>query len=85
MSVGKTPLSAPAAGGCPVGQAHCGLDGELVDSRKPRDAVVEDVALELCELSGIGSVVAACVLTAWRPVLWMHPAQDRRQGSVDSQ
>jgi transposase len=46
------------------------LDGELADNRKALDAAVEDVAPELCELPGVGSVVAACVLTAWS-----HPAR----------
>ena len=41
------------------------LDAELVDNRKALDAAVEDVAPELCELPGVGLVIAACVLTAW--------------------
>ena len=41
------------------------LDAELVDNRKALDAAAEDVAPELCELPGVGSVIAACVLTAW--------------------
>ena len=35
------------------------LDAELVDNRKALDVAVEDVAPELCELPGVGSVVAA--------------------------
>ena len=34
------------------------LDAELVDNRKALDAAVEDVAPELCELPGVGSVIA---------------------------
>lgn len=52
------------------------LDGELVDNRKALTAVVDDVAPELCELSGVGSVVAACVLTAWS-----HPGRVRSEAA----
>ncbi len=52
------------------------LDGELVDNRKALDAVVEAVAPELCELPGVGSVVAACVLTAWS-----HPGRVRSEAA----
>ena len=52
------------------------LDGELVDNRKALDAAVEEVAPELCELPGVGSVVAACVLTAWS-----HPGRVRSEGA----
>jgi hypothetical protein len=38
------------------------------------DAAVEDVVPELCELPGAGSVVAACVLTAWS-----HPGRVRSE------
>jgi transposase len=48
------------------------LNAELVDNRKALDAAVEDVAPELCELPGVGSVIAACVLTAWS-----HPGRVR--------
>ena len=41
------------------------LDGKLVDNRRSLDSLVEDVAPELCQLPGGGSVVAACVFTAW--------------------
>jgi transposase len=52
------------------------LDGELVDNRKALDAAVEDVAPELCELPGVGSVVAASVLTAWS-----HPGRVRSEAA----
>ena len=52
------------------------LDGELVDNRKALDAVVKDVAPELCELPGVGSVVAACVFTAWS-----HPGRVRSEAA----
>lgn len=52
------------------------LDGELLDNRKALDAAVEGVAPELCELPGVGSVVAACVLTAWS-----HPGRVRSEGA----
>ncbi len=52
------------------------LDGELVDNRKSLDSLVEDVAPELCELPGVGSVVAACVLTAWS-----HPGRVRSEAA----
>ena len=52
------------------------LDGELVDNRKALDAAVGEVAPELCELPGVGSVVAACVLTAWS-----HPGRVRSEGA----
>ena len=48
------------------------LDGKLVDNRKALDVAVADTAPELCELPGVGSVVAACVLTAWS-----HPGRVR--------
>ncbi|ARV80167.1 hypothetical protein SKC41_30865 [Mycobacterium sp. 050128] len=41
------------------------LDGELVDNRKALDATIEDVAPEVCELPGVGSVVVARVVPAW--------------------
>lgn len=50
------------------------LDAELADNRKALDAALEDVAPELCELPGVGSVVAACVLTAWS-----HPGRVRSE------
>ena len=52
------------------------LDGELVDNRKALDAVIEDVAPELCELPGVGPVVAACVFTAWS-----HPGRVRSEAA----
>jgi transposase len=52
------------------------LDGELADNRKALDAVVENVAPELCELPGVGSVVAACVFTAWS-----HPGRVRSEAA----
>lgn len=52
------------------------LDGELVDNRKALDAAVADVAPELCELPGVGSVVAACVLMAWS-----HPGRVRSEAA----
>src|SRR5690606_29258328 len=52
------------------------LDRELVDNRKSLDSLVEDVAPELCELPGVGSVVAACVVTAWS-----HPGRVRSEAA----
>jgi transposase len=52
------------------------LDAELVDNRKELDAAIEAVAPELCELPGVGSVVAACVLTAWS-----HPGRVRSEAA----
>lgn len=52
------------------------LDGELVDNRKRLDSLVEDVAPELCQLPGVGSVVAACVLT-----VWSHPGRVRSEAA----
>jgi transposase len=52
------------------------LEGELADNRKALDAAVEEVAPELCELPGVGSVVAACVLTAWS-----HPGRVRSEAA----
>lgn len=52
------------------------LDAELIDNRKALDATVEDVAPELCELPGVGSVVAACILTAWS-----HPGRVRSEAA----
>ncbi|ETZ38604.1 transposase IS116/IS110/IS902 family protein [Mycobacterium intracellulare MIN_052511_1280] len=52
------------------------LDAELVDNRKGLDAIVEDLAPELCELPGVGSVVAASVLTAWS-----HPGRVRSESA----
>lgn len=52
------------------------LDAELVDNRKALDTAVEDVAPELRELPGVGSVVAACVLTAWS-----HPGRVRSEAA----
>src|SRR5271156_2302975 len=52
------------------------LDGELVDNRKALDAAVEETAPELCELPGVGSVVAASVLTAWS-----HPGRVRSEAA----
>ena len=52
------------------------LDAELVDNRKALDAAVADVAPELCELPGVGSVVAACVLMAWS-----HPGRVRSEAA----
>jgi hypothetical protein len=48
------------------------LDGELVDNRKALDVAVAETAPELCKLPGVGSVVAASVLTAWS-----HPGRVR--------
>ncbi|WP_125079878.1 IS110 family transposase [Mycobacterium sp. P7213] len=55
------------------------LDGELADNRKALDAAVEHLAPELCELPGVGSVVAACVLTAWS-----HPGRVRSEAAFAS-
>ena len=52
------------------------LDGELLDNRKALDAAVADSAPELCELPGVGSVVAASVLTAWS-----HPGRVRSEAA----
>ena len=52
------------------------LNGALVDNRKALDAEIEDVAPELCELPGVGSVVAACVVTAWS-----HPVRVRSEAA----
>ena len=52
------------------------LDAELVDNRKALDAAVADVAPELCELPGVGSVVAACVRVAWS-----HPGRVRSEAA----
>jgi transposase len=52
------------------------LDGELVDNRTALDAAVEEAAPELCEQPGVGSVVAACVLTAWS-----HPGRLRSEAA----
>jgi len=52
------------------------LNGELVDNRKALDAEIEDVAPELCELPGVGSVVAASVVTAWS-----HPVRVRSEAA----
>ena len=52
------------------------LDGELVDNRKSLDSLVEDAAPELCKLPGVGSVVAACVLT-----VWSHPGRVRSEAA----
>ena len=52
------------------------LDAELVDNRKALDAAVEDLAPELCELPRVGSVIAACVLTAWS-----HPGRVRSEAA----
>jgi transposase len=63
-------------GSDPVGQAHRRLNDELVDNRKALDAAVEETAPELCELRGVGSVVAASVLTAWS-----HPGRVRSEAA----
>jgi transposase len=52
------------------------LDGELVDNRKALDGAVADTAPELCELPGVGSVVAASVLMAWS-----HPGRVRSEAA----
>ena len=52
------------------------LDSELVDNRKALDAAVADTVPELCELPGVGSVVAASVLTAWS-----HPGRVRSEAA----
>src|SRR5690606_2880585 len=52
------------------------LDAELADNRKGLDVLVEDLAPQLCELPGIGSVVAASVLTAWS-----HPGRVRSESA----
>lgn len=52
------------------------LDGELLDNRKALDAAVADTVPKLCELPGVGSVVAASVLTAWS-----HPGRVRSEAA----
>ncbi len=52
------------------------LHAELADNRKALDNAVDDTAPELCELPGVGSVVAACVLTAWS-----HPGRVRSEAA----
>jgi transposase len=52
------------------------LDGELVDNRKALDVAVAETAPELCKLPGVGSVVAASVLTAWS-----HPGRVRSEAA----
>jgi transposase len=52
------------------------LDAELADNRLALDAAVDDVAPELCGLPGVGSVVAACVLTGWS-----HPGRVRSEAA----
>lgn len=52
------------------------LDGEVANNRTALDAAVDDVAPELCQLPGVGSVVAACVLTAWS-----HPGRVRSEAA----
>jgi transposase len=52
------------------------LHAELADNRQALDGAVEDIAPELCELPGVGSVVAACVLTAWS-----HPGRVRSEAA----
>ena len=52
------------------------LEAELADNRKALDAAVSDVAPELCELPGVGSVVAASVLMAWS-----HPGRVRSEAA----
>ncbi|WP_234791418.1 IS110 family transposase [Mycolicibacterium mucogenicum] len=52
------------------------LDAELPDNRKSLDAIIENVAPELCELPGVGSVVAASVTTAWS-----HPGRVRSEAA----
>jgi transposase len=48
------------------------VDGELIDNRKTLDFAVAGTAPELCELPGVGAVVAASLLTAWS-----HPGRVR--------
>lgn len=52
------------------------LDGELAENRKALDALVTQAAPELCALPGVGSVVAATVLTAWS-----HPGRVRSEAA----
>lgn len=52
------------------------LDADLADNRKALDAAIAEVAPELCELPGVGPVVAACVLTAWS-----HPGRVRSEAA----
>ncbi len=52
------------------------LHAELADNRKALDSAIEGTAPELCELPGVGSVVAACVLTAWS-----HPGRVRSEAA----
>ncbi len=52
------------------------LDAELVDNRKALDVAVAESAPELCELPGVGPVVAASVLTAWS-----HPGRVRSEAA----
>jgi transposase len=52
------------------------LDGELVDNRRALDVAVAKAAPELCELPGVGSVVAASVVTAWS-----HPGRVRSEAA----
>lgn len=52
------------------------LDAELADNRKDLDAIIEDLAPELRELPGVGSVVAASIMTAWS-----HPGRVRSEAA----
>ncbi len=52
------------------------LDGELAENRKALDVLVTQAAPELCALPGVGSVVAATVLTAWS-----HPGRVRSEAA----
>jgi len=70
--VSRNPFPAPSAGAIRLAKRIVALNGELVDNRKALDAAVEETAPELCELPGVGSVVAASVLTAWS-----HPGRVR--------
>jgi transposase len=53
------------------------LDGELAENRKALDVLVTQAAPELCALPGVGSVVAATVLTAWS-----HPGRVRSEAAI---
>jgi len=52
------------------------LDGELAENRKALDVLVTQAAPELFALPGVGSVVAATVLTAWS-----HPGRVRAEAA----
>ena len=65
------------------------LDAERADNRQALDSAVNDIAPELCELPGVGAVVAGCVLMTWshpdgfdlkpRSPPWREHAQSRHR------